>query len=302
MTVRARASLGVPLGLLAMALIVALDWLLLRRLVGHDIPTQQINFLSFLLGLSVLASLPLLVILAYNTLNCAALRYRLDRNGMIIYGAGTQQIIPIGDVRQILTGDQMQGVVTNRRGLRWPGCEQGMGRIPGVGLVRFLATRPWPDQLLVLTKGPAFAVSPRTPERFLKAYVARQELGPNRHLEAGVHRARWLTWPLWTDRTAWTLVGVAALISLSLFANLCILFPGLDPQLPLHFSSLGQVDRIGGKIELFALPIIGLIILGTNLIAGLILYKWERAGAYLLWGSAAAVQILLWLATLGLLL
>ncbi len=73
-------------------------------------------------------------------------------------------------------------------------------------------------------------------------------------------------------------------------------------QLPLHFSSLGQVDRIGGKIELFALPIIGLIILGTNLIAGLILYKWERAGAYLLWGSAAAVQILFWLATLGLLL
>ena len=296
-----------------MAAIVALDWLLLSRLFGHDIPSQQINFLSFLLGLLALASLPLLAILAYNTLNCAALRYRVDRNGITIYGTGTQQIIPIGDVRQILMGDQIQGVIIHRRGLRWPGFEQGIGRIPGVGLVHFFGTRPWPNQLLVLTNGPAFAISPRTPERFLQAYAARQELGPNRQLEAGARRAGWLTWPLWTDRTAWTLIGIAVAISLSLFANTCLLFPGLDPQLPLHFqrpegdlitqlSSLGQVDRIGGKIELFGLPVIGLIVLSANLVAGLILYKWERAGALLLWGSAAAVQILFWLATLGLLL
>jgi len=300
LTVRAKASVGVPLGLLFMALIAALNWLLLSRLLGHDIPNQQISFLSFLLGMAVLASLPALAVLAYHTLNCAALRYRLDRNGITIYGIGTQQIIPIGDVRQILPGDQIQGVITHRRGLRWPGYQQGVGRIPGIGVVRFIATRPWPDQLLLLTSGPAFAVSPRTPEEFLKAFAARQELGPNRQLEVGVRRARWLTWPLWTDRTARTLIGAALIISLGLFAYLSTRFPGLDLVLPLHFDSAGQVDRFGGKMELFALPVIGLIILGTNLVAGLILYKWERAGAYLLWGAAAAAQVLFWLATMGL--
>jgi hypothetical protein len=59
---------------------------------------------------------------------------------------------------------------------------------------------------------------------------------------------------------------------------------------------MGQPDRIGTKIELFALPIIGLIILGTNLGLGLLLYRRERAGSYLLWGAAAAVQALFWLA------
>jgi hypothetical protein len=53
-------------------------------------------------------------------------------------------------------------------------------------------------------------------------------------------------------------------------------------------------------MELFALPIIGLIMLGTNLALGLALYKRERAGAYLLWGSAAGAQILFWLATFSL--
>jgi len=71
----------------------------------------------------------------------------------------------------------------------------------------------------------------------------------------------------------------------------------LDLQLPLHFNSLGQADRIGTKTELFALPIIGLIILVTNLVLGLGLYRREKAGSYLLWGAAAAAQTLFWLAT-----
>jgi len=302
LTVRARASLGVPLGLLFMAIVIGLDCLLLGRLFGHDIPSQQISFVSFLLGLLVLVSLPLLAVVAYHTLSCAALRYRVDRNGITIYGAGTQHTIPMGDLRQILPGDQIQGVITYRKGLRWPGCERGVGRIPGIGIVRFFATRPWPDQLLLLTTGPTFAVSPRTPERFLKAFAARQELGPNRQLEAGVRRARWLTWPLWTDRQAWTLIAAALILNLALFAFLSILFPGLDLVLPLHYDSQGLADRFGGKMEMFALPIIGLIVLATNLVAGLILYRWEQAGAYLLWGAAVAAQILFWVAICSLLL
>lgn len=284
-----------------MALAAGLTWAMAGRLVGHDIPNQQISLWSFLLGALALAGLAALAVLVYQTLNCAALRYRVDRNGVTIYGLGTQQVIPIGEIRQILRGDQIQGMVTHRRGLRWPGWERGVGRIAGIGTAHFFATRPWPEQLVVVTSGPAFAVSPRSPEEFLQAFAARQELGPNRQLEAGTRRASWLTWPLWTDRTARALIGAAVALNVGLFGYLSIRFPGLDMQLPLHFSSAGQVDRIGGKMELFALPIIGLIVLGANLAAGLILYKWERAGSYLLWGSAAAAQILFWLATLGLL-
>ena len=50
--------MGVPLGLLFMALIAAVDWALLQRLVQYDIPAQQISVLSVVICLVALASVP----------------------------------------------------------------------------------------------------------------------------------------------------------------------------------------------------------------------------------------------------
>jgi len=302
LTWRAKFSAGLPLGILFVGLIVAFDGWLLNRLFNQDIRVQELNFLSFLMGLGVLLSVPALLFLAYQTVSCLTLRYRLDRNGIVIRWGSTERTISIRDVRRILAGHQLGGTVVQRRGLRWPGYERGEGQVPGIGRTCFLATRPLADQLLLVTPGQAFAISPHDPEGFLKAFEARRELGPNRLLEPGVRHASWFTWPLWTDQTAWVLLGVASIINLGLFGYLCARFPGLDLQLPLHFSNQGLVDRIGTKAELFALPIIGLIILGANLALGLALYKRERAGSYLLWGAAAAAQALFWLAAFSIVL
>jgi hypothetical protein len=283
-------------GLLLIGPIVALDIWLLNLLINEGIRAQKISSLTFLMGLIVLLSVPVLLVLAYQTASWLTLRYRLDRNGIIVSWLGAEQIIPIRNIQRIVPGRQFGGIVVRRRGLHWPGHERGNGLVPGIGRTRFLATRPLEEQLLLVTPGRAFAISPDDPEGFLSAFESRQELGPNRLLEQTVRRARWLTWPLWTDQTAWTLLGAAVVVNLGLFGYLCVRFPGLDFQLPLHFNSLGQADRIGTKMELFALPIIGLIILGTNVGLGLILYRRERAGSYLLWGAAAAVQALFWLA------
>jgi len=276
---------------------VFVDRWLLGWLIDESIRAQQISFLSFLVGLIVLLSMPLLILLIYHTVSCLTLRYHLDRNGVIVRWFGTEQVIPIRDIQQIVPGSQLGGTIVRRRGLRWPGHERGKGQVPGIGRTCFLATRPLPDQLLLVTPGTAFAISPYDPEGFMRAYEARRELGPNRLLEQEIHRASWFRWRIWSDQTSRALLGAAMVINLGLFGYLCARFPNLDLQLPLHFDSLGQVDRIGTRTELFALPIIGLIILGTNLILGLALYRRERAGSYLLWGTAAAVQALFWLAT-----
>lgn len=280
-----------------MSLIGALDIWLMHLLLEHHIWTQRINFLTFLAGLVVLLSLPALLFLAYQTVSCLTLRYHLDRNGIVIRWAGTERIIPIRNIQRIVPGHQLMEPIVRRRGPRWPGHERGIGSIPGIGRTCFLATRPLSQQLLLVTPGICFAISPQDPERFLQAFEARRELGPNRLLEQEMRPASWLTWPFWRDRTAWILLGAALIINLGLFGYLSARFPRLDIQLPLHFNRWGQVDRIGTKMELFALPIIGLIILGTNTALGLALYKRERAGSYLLWGAAAATQALFWLAT-----
>lgn len=302
MTWRARYSVGVPLGLIFMAMLATVDGWFMDRLINHTIRLQQITFLSFLMGLVVVASLPLLAILAYQTASCLTLRYTLDRNGLFIRWVGNALTIPIGDIQRLIPGRRLGGPVVRRRGLRWPGHERGEGSVPGIGRVQFLATWPLMSQILVITAGQTLAISPRDPAAFMEAFQARKELGPNRLLEPLVESARWLTWPLWVDRVAGVLLGAAVFVNLGLFAYLCARFPRLDVQLPLHFTSQGQADRIGTKGELFALPIIGLIILGTNLVLGLFLYRRERAGAYLLWGAAAAAQLLFWLATISIVL
>jgi tetrahydromethanopterin S-methyltransferase subunit E len=63
LTWRAKFGPGVPLGLLFVGLVVALDGWLLNRLVGQVIGDQEIGFLSFVGGLVVLASFPLLAAL-----------------------------------------------------------------------------------------------------------------------------------------------------------------------------------------------------------------------------------------------
>ena len=299
LTWRARFSAGVPLGLLFIGLVVGIDVRLLRWLITQQIRPQQLNFLAFVAGFLVLLSVPLLVILVYQTLSCLTLRYHLNRDGLTTRWLGARQVVPIRDIQRVLPGGQLGGPVVRRKGVRWPGHERGEGAIPGIGRTLFLATRPIGGQLLLITPGRALAISPEHPEEFMESLAARQELGPNRLLEPESGRAPWLTWSLWKDRTGGVLLGAATAINLGLFGYLCVRFPGLDEQLPLHFSSQGLADRIGTKAELFALPIIGLIILGTNLVLGLLLYRKERAGSYLLWGAAAAAQALFWLAVLG---
>ena len=301
MTWRAKLSVGVPLGLLFVGLILIVDGWLLNRLINVHIQPGQIGFLSFLMGLIVVLSLPGLIWLVYQTASGLTLRYYLDRNGVAVRWAGSEWIIPIGAIQRTVLGDDLEGVIVRRRGVRWRGHERGEGMVPSIGRTRFLATQPLAEQLLLVTPGQAVAISPRDTEGFLEAYASRRELGPNRLLEQEVRQASWLSWPLWTDRTARVLLGAAVVINVALFGYLSARIPSLDPQLPLHFNSLGYADRIGTKIELLALPIIALIILGTNLVLGLLLYKRERAGSYLLWGAAAAAQVLFWLATFSIL-
>lgn len=301
MTWRAKFWLGAPLAILFIAILISLDAILLNWMINQSIRLENITFLTFLAGLVVLCSLPAMLYLGYQGWSSLTLRYHLDRNGIRVRWAGTEMTIPIRSIQRIVPGNTLKDDNIRRTGLRWPGHERGTGRIPSLGRTRFLSTRSLDEQLLIVTTNHVVAISPSQPEAFLAAYLSRTELGPNRILDSGTEHAQVLSWPLWRDQTAWLLVGAALIINLALFGFLCARFANLDLQLPLHFNRQGMVDRIGTRSELFALPIIGLIVLGTNTVLGLGLYKWERAGSYLLWGGAAAAQALFWLATISIL-
>jgi hypothetical protein len=255
---------------------------------------------TFAFGMGTLFSVPMLGVVAYWTAGALTLRYHLDRNGIVIVWAGMRQIIPLTAIQRIVSGTEIPGQVVRRRGLWWPGNHVGWGMVPGLGRTRFFASQALHQQLLLVTPGVAYGISPRDTDGFQAAFAARRALGPNKQLRHRTQYARWLTRPLWRDRTARLLLGLAMGLNLALFGFLCLRFPNMPPVLALHFNAAGLPDRSGPKQEAFSLPIIGLIILGTNLVLGLLLYRRERAGTYLLWGAAAAAQSLFWLAALSL--
>jgi hypothetical protein len=101
------------------------------------------------------------------------------------------------------------------------------------------------------------------------------------------------------DRLVHILLALGLLLNLALFAYISWRYRALPESLPLHFDVLGQPDRFGVRREIFKLPAIGLLSLVLNSLFGLVIYRWEKPGAYLLLGVPSVVQALFGLAALN---
>lgn len=102
-----------------------------------------------------------------------------------------------------------------------------------------------------------------------------------------------------SDRLVHVLLALGLLFNLALFAYIGWRYRALPASLPLHFDTLGQPDRLGVRSEIFNLPAIGLLLWLLNSLFGLVVYRWEKLGAYLLLGVTTVVQALFWLAVLN---
>lgn len=281
-------------GLLVGGLLVLVT-LLLDAFWIWQITHWPVTFLSFVQGVLVALSLPWLGLLIYWWYGLATLRYHLDRNRLFIRWGLVRQIIPLPQILQAEIGGQLISPLRYRGGW-WPGLWAGRGEVQGKGQTFFYATAPLDRQIFLETPAVTYAISPPDLELFLRELARRREMRPTQQLELSAQRPAFLNWAFWKDRTALGLLGLGGVTLAALFGRLCWRYAALPERLALHFDAQGQVDRIGQRGDLFALPIIGLLILVVNLVLGLVLYRRERTGAYLVWGSVVAVHVLLWLA------
>jgi hypothetical protein len=282
--------LGALLGGLLVFVTLSLDlfWM-------WQVTNWPITFLTFVQSLLVFFSLPWLGLLGYWLYGLFTLRYHLDRNRLFIRWGLTWQVIPLSEVERVQIGLRLTSWL-RYRGAWWPGYWAGHGEVVDGGPTLFYATAPTARQVLLVTPALAYAISPPDPEAFLREFEVRRGLGSTQWVEQSSHQPAFTQWPFWSDLTAKGLLACAGLTAAALFGRLCWRYPSLSARLALHFDAQGRVDRIGQRGELFALPIIGLIVLTVNLILGFLLYRRERVGAYLVWGSGVAVHVLLWLA------
>jgi len=289
----ARQGLKVGVGLMVTVILVdsGLVWMATMRPLAIG---------TFIIGLAVLFSLGLVGLIGYWVYGLARSRYFLDRNALVIKWGPTEQIIPASQIERVLTGDEIEGPIHFYGGI-WPGHCVGYGEVPGEGPALFYATVPPRQQIYVVTPGLTYGISPTDREGFLESLQKRLQMGPTQILEQSSKRPGFLEWPIWRDRLGLALLAVGFLALLALVGWLCFRFPSLPWLVPLHFNTAGNPDRLAPRRQIFIIPLIGLLSFLLNGVLGGLMYRHERVASYLLWAGMVLMQVLVWIAAVGIL-
>jgi hypothetical protein len=260
--------------------VVLVSWLLDRPVDG----------LSFLAALAVLSSLLLMAYIGFRTAGVFTMEYWVDRDAVTLKWGPTRQLVPLPRIQRVqINTAALPGSLP--RPWHWPCPERRRYSVPGLGIVNAYATHRLAEQVVLVTDGESYSLSPEDVSGFVRAMQERHALGPVRLLNPELQRPPLWTWPLWRDRAAMILMGAGLLAVIVMFGALCFRFPTLSSDLPLHFDINGLPDRIAPKAGLFALPVIGLVTWILNTAVGVWLYRHVQQGAaYLLWGGALAVE------------
>ncbi|MCB9444550.1 MAG: DUF1648 domain-containing protein [Ardenticatenaceae bacterium] len=278
-------SPGTIFGFSCMVGFILLDVVLFMLLIRGPI-----TLLSFLLGVLLLASLPLLAVVAYWTSSLSTTRYHVVENALLIEWGSLRQVIPLAAIESLQPG----GKITQFRGLRWPGLMIGRGQIDGQVAVVF-ATRPAAEQLLLKTETAVYAISPVDLENFKNCLEALRTAEMAEPVDLPESHLGFLSWSFWNEWPAHLLLAASGLLNLALFGYLTAVYNHLPAQVPLHFNQLGQVDRLAAPNRLFLLPLIGLTVWLVNGTGGWFFYQQsQKLPAYLLWGTAVLVQLAIW--------
>lgn len=265
---------------------------------------QPLSPLVLGLGAALLLDLVMFALVVYWSIAALQLRYRLNRNGLVIRWGASRLVVPMERIQAVTLGTEIGAEEGGPprwrafRGVGWAGLRAGHARLPDNRLARVFTTTSLAQSTIVLTPDSAYVVSPRDPSAFVEAWRVRRPLGPTQYWQEKRQRARLLDIPLWRDRLAWVLVGLGLLANLAMHAYLTFVFEQLPAALSFHFGVLGQPDRIASRTEILRLPQVALLMLALDLGIGFLVYRRERTAALLIWTGGLVVQLLAWGAVL----
>lgn len=268
---------------------------MLAVVLSMGLGQRPVLWLSFVLVVFLLLNLAALAVVLYRVLANLRLRYRLDRNGLIIAWGATRLVAPMAAIQAIVPAAQLTELTEVPRGAdRWWASGTRLRRVHLTdGREACLATNlPLADSLAVVTHRNVYVVSPEEPNVFVQAWQTRRPLGPTQHWREEQQRTGLLGLPVWHDRVAWGLLLGTLGAVLVLNGYLCLVYENLPLTLAFHFDVLGRLDRSGPRSELFVLPLLAGTMMVLDMGLGFLIYRRERMAAYLAWGGALILQLL----------
>ena len=267
---------------------------------GNVSAGRPLPLLVFSLGVALLLNLVVLALVLYWSVAALRLRYRVDRNGLVIWWGASKLTVPMERIQAVMPGHEIDAQgnealeLANFRGIGWAGLRAGRARLSNDTLASVFTTLPLAQSTFVLTPDHAYIVSPHSSDAFVEAWRIRRPLGPTQYWQEKEERTQLLGWPIWHDRVTWMLIGFSLLANLALNIYLAFVFDRLPAMLSFHFDVLGRADRIASRSEIIRLPQVALLMLLLDLGVGFVVYRHERIAAYLIWGGGLILQLLLW--------
>jgi len=255
---------------------------------------------AYITGLFLALVAPLLAAEIYWLYGLATMRYYLDRNALVISCGMTRHIVPLDAIQAVVPGTDAPSA-TAFRGIAWPGCLMGTCALQDRGTLVVFSTEPHDRQLVVITEAACYGISPARPQAFLAEYATQRALGPLRRVQQERAVVRLAALPIWKDRAFWAGMGASLCASLVLFGLISTRFDALPDRLALSLSPQGEAFRIVGKEELYYFPVIGMVIVMTNTVAGMLVHQKERLAAWLLSAVTTCLQAPLWAVALSVL-
>ncbi len=252
--------------------------------------TLDVSLAMFLAYVGSISCAGLAALLLYWTQAIVTLRYIVDRNALAIQFGGVRQLIPLTSIERLIPGRNVAEPQIS--GLNAPGLHVGRGFVERVGDTLFYSTHTKRDQLLyVVTAEKSYALTVEDPSAFAQAIQDRQgkEVVKTRQ---GPIRTTLSAQGFWSDPAACALLALAVLLGLSLGGYVFWRYPGLPGSMEFAFPPLGGVVRVAARKEILQIPFTALAILAVNIAIGLLVHRVERMAAYVLWGSAAMLQLL----------
>ncbi len=256
----------------------------------------------FMLGLGFFMALVLAGTSAYLAWCAVSMRYILGPDHLSIICGGVKHIVPYSRVLAVHapdSDDRPGDVRLHGLAAALPGYVVAGGKSKRLGQVISVATVPADRQVLVVTPGVTFGLSPADSRLFIAQLEERQEgaiiSGEGGGGEAEVHTqysgpSAW-GMALWRDRPVRTMLLGGLLLNAVLFGYLSVVYAGLPDRLPLHWNTQGEVDVIGDPVELLRLPVFALAVWLFNALIGREALKRERAATLFLLGGAIAAAV-----------
>ena len=249
-------------------------------------PTFLLYLLPFLIAL------PLVPFLIFRLNNLENASYTLERDSLTLRWGLRLEVIPMNAVQWVRPADDLRESLRLPR-IRWPGAVLGTRRLPGGStVIEFMASKTG-NLLVIAVPGRLFAISPESPDDFLRTYQHFIELGSLLPPAPQSVRPTVVITRVWQRRPArWLTLG-GALLSLGLLVWVSLLVPRLD-EVSLGFFPDGSRHTPVPGIRLMLLPLLNGFVYLLNLFLGVFFFRKAetRVLAFLLWAASVFVSLL----------